>query len=256
MKAAFSQVALFSLVLLSIAAAAGSAAAQSSSSGCDSGHCDSGYGQHHGYRYVAPVHYGYATYGYRYRPYGYDPAFGTAELLRAAAQANVLNASARTQHLHADRLQMENSIEFLATRLERKQINKQTRFGHLHARGEQVRLQKQAEAEHAGPQEPRRAVDPTTGRVAWPLLLRTSYYAKARGPIDQVFHQRSVVGQINPDHFLPMRDWIEAIEREVKANVAYYEMEDYLEAKAFLRSLLDEARVELSPATTSQLVSR
>ncbi|MDV6033641.1 MAG: hypothetical protein F9B45_26820 [Phycisphaera sp. RhM] len=252
MKVAFANVAFCSVVLLSILAAADPAAAQSSSSGCDSGHCHSGHVSHHRVHYVRPVHYGYRHHGY-----GYDPAFGRAELLRAAATANVLNASARTQHLHADRLEMQNSVEFLATRLERKQINNQSRFGHLHARGEQVRQQKQAEERLVSSVPRRRPVDPMTGQVAWPILLRSSYYEKARGPIDLVFDQRSRVGRINPDHFLPMRDWIERIERELKANVAYYEKSDYLEAKAFLRSLIDEARADITHLPSqSQLAAR
>ena len=243
MKVAFVNFTLLALVLLFSAGFGGSAGAQSISIGCDSGRCGSAhstsYGSHHGYHFVAPRYVGYG-----YRPYGYDYRYGTAELLRANATANVLNANARTQHLHADRLAMENSVQYLATRLERKRINNETRFGHLHARGEQVRLEKLAAEESLVDAPPRRVVDPITGQVDWPILLRSTYYEKARGPVDQVFHQRSVAGRINPDHYLPLRDWIERIERELKANVAYYEMEDYLDAKAFLRELIDEARVD------------
>ncbi|QEF96902.1 hypothetical protein Mal15_09320 [Stieleria maiorica] len=254
MKVTLANVAFCSVLLLSVLAGAGSASAQSSSSGCDSGHCYSGPVRHHTVHYVRPV-YGHVQYGHR--GYGYDPAFGRAALIRAAATANVLNASARTQHLHADRLEMENSVAFLATRLERKQINNQSRFGHLHARGEQVRQEKRAAVRLVSSRAPRRPVDPVTGQVAWPILLQSSYYEKARGPVDLVFHQRSVVGRINPDYFLPMRDWIERIEKELKANVAYYEKRDYLEAKAFLRSLIEEARVEITPAhSQSQLAAR
>lgn len=254
MKTGIKRVAFFSIALLSFALPA---AAQSSSSGCDSGGCHTGHYKSHGVRFVSPSHYGYGpVYRVGYRRYGYDPRFGTAEIIRAQAQSNLINAHARTEHLHADRLQMENSVEFLATRLERKRINKETRFGHLHARGQQVREEKRLIAETLAVQTPpQRSVDPATGRVAWPILLRTSYYEKARGPIDLVFHQRTINGSINPDHFLPMRDWIEQIERELKANVAYYEMEDYLEAKAFLRSLLDEARHDLPIDVTTRLAS-
>ena len=257
MKIAFNNVAIFSIALLSIAVAFGSAIAQSSSSGCDTGHCHSVSG--HSFRYVSPQHYGYRVpaYGYGYRPYGYDYRYGAAELTRARATANVLNATARAHHAQTDRVVMENSIQFLATRLERKQINKQNRFGHLHAQGEQVRVAKLASFAATPPPVHRGPVDPATGRVAWPLLLRSTYYAKARGPIDQVFHQRSVTGSVNPDHYLPMRDWIEQIECELKANVAYYEMADYLEAKGFLRSLVDEARVDLVPTSSAtQLAAR
>lgn len=188
-----------------------------------------------------------ARYGYVAHRYPYDYRHGVADIIRSTALANAINAQARTQHLHADRLQMENSVEYLATRLQRKQINRESRFGHLHERGARVAAAKLAAARVAGPQVAQHRVDPVTGRVAWPMLLRSSYFDKARAPIDLVFHQRSESGSINPDHFLPMRDWIERIECELKANVAYYEMQDYLEAKDFLRGLMDEARHDLSP---------
>ena len=250
-KIAFQNLAFLSAALFSMSAVSGSAVAQSSSSGCESGHCPTVVYRNSHYGHRSP------TYGDGFRPYGYDYRYGTAELLRASATANVLNANARNQNAYTARLEMENSVQFLTTRLERKQINKQTRFGHLRARGEQVRHAKLGEDVLVGRPAPRGPVDPATGRVAWPLLLRSTYYAKARGPIDLVFHQRSLAGSINPDYFLPMRDWIERIECELKANVAYYEITDYLEAKDFLRSLVEEARIDLVPSDPqTQLASR
>lgn len=216
--------------------------------------CTSGYHANHhqglGYHVSANLGYRYPAFGYGFR-YPYDPRFGTAELIRAAATANVLNAQARTQNLQADRLQLQNSVEFLHTRLERKRINRESRFGHLHRRGELVRAAKLAAQADAPAEKP--IVDARSGRLNWPLLLRTSHYAKARQPIDTVFHERSLNGSVNPDHFLPMRNWIVLIEDELKANVADYEMRDYLDAKRFLRSLLDEARSDLSQEMDFQL---
>ena len=208
---------------------------------------------HQGIRFHTPFHNGYrfASYGYGYR-YPYDHRFGTAELIRAAAEANVLNAQARTTNLHADRLQLENSVEFLHTRLERKRINRESRFGHLHRRGELVRAEKLAKAAAEPAEKP--IVD-KSGRLNWPLLLRTSHYEKARQPIDTVFHERTLNGRVNPDHFLPMRDWIVRIEDELKANVADYELQDYLDAKRFLRDLLSEARQDLPAAMSFQVAA-
>ena len=221
------------------------AAAQSSTSGCAGESCYHGDGVSLPWNhYHRPV----TVYRYGYRPHAYDYRHGVADVIRSAALANVLNAQARTAHLHADRLQMENSVEALATRLERKRINRESRFGHLHERGARVAAAKLAAAEATPPVAAQRSVDPHTGRVAWPMLLRSSYFEKARAPIDLVFRRRSEEGRFNPDHFLPMRDWIERIECELKANVAYYEMQDYLDAKDFLRSLIDEARRDLTPA--------
>ncbi len=54
-----------------------------------------------------------------------------------------------------------------------------------------------------------------------------------------------MTGAINPDHYLPMLDWIERIEQELIDNAADYELTDYLEARSFLRSLIAEARIDL-----------
>lgn len=226
--------------------------AQSCTSDCGTHASGQSYGVH------GPVAYGthgFPSYRYGYRPYRRDFRHGVADVIRSAALANVLNAQARTEHLQADRLQMENSVQVLATRLERKQINRESRFGHLHERGARLAAAKLVAAEQTPPRARHRCVDPQTGCVAWPMLLRSSYFEKARAPIDSVFRQRSEVGYFNPDHFLPMRDWIERIECELKANVAYYEMKDYLSAKDFLRSLVDEARRDLSPAEIGMSVA-
>ncbi|MEO1526810.1 MAG: hypothetical protein AAFX06_15345 [Planctomycetota bacterium] len=228
---------------------ANSAAAQSCTSGYHNNHA-----QNHGFRFHAPLHVGYRYGGFGYGVrYPYDHRFGTAELIRASAESSVLRAQARTQNLEADRLQMQNSIDFLHTRLERKRINRESRFGHLHRRGEMVRAEKLAKA--AAEPAPKPIVAAETGRVNWPLLLRTSHYAKARQPVDSVFHERSLNGSINPDHYLPMRDWLHQIEDELKANVANYDMQDYLEAKRFLRDLIDEARQDLPVTMDFQLAA-
>ena len=260
MKTAFQRLVVTGVATLALVALSSQLHAQSSSSGCSSGHCHSN--KHFNVyppKYVSPVHYGYGhvRYGYGFRPCGYDYRYGMAELIRAQATANVLHSQARNQNAITARIEMENSLQYLETRLERKRINRESRFGHLHARGEQVRLEKMAKAAAEAQLIEKPIVDPISGEVAWPILLRSSYFAKARRPIDQVFHQRSKTGSINPDHFLPMRDWIEMIERELKANVAYYEMEDYLAAKQFLRDLVCEARVDQEPIESAvQLASK
>lgn len=212
--------------------------AQSSCSGNVHQHRIGHYGYHHRYRSPA--------YGYGFRPVGYDYRYGTAELLRASATANVLNSQARALNAQTVQVEMENSVQFLATRLERKRINHESRFGHLAERKELARMQRINQAVLVASSAPKPVVDPRSGAVEWPLLLRMSHYAKARSPIDSVFHARHLHGSINPDHFLPMRDLIERIQDELKSNIAHYEMEDYLDAQAFLRQLLEEARIDLA----------
>lgn len=198
-------------------------------------------GSYHHYRYSG------IRWGYGYRVPTYDPQFGRAEILRASARANLVNAKARTENAMAFHVEMDNKLEFLVNRLEQKRINNEARFGHLHARGARVRAEKFAAAQAvAVTTRIRRPVDPVTGQVEWPMLLRHSYFEKARGPIDIVFLQRSVNGAFNPDHYLPMQDWICRIKDELNANAEWYERENYLKSRDFLDSLMVEARKDLT----------
>ncbi|KAA5545473.1 hypothetical protein FYK55_07445 [Roseiconus nitratireducens] len=192
--------------------------------------------------------YGYGAYGGYGSAYATQPLYAAATWVRALASANLLNAQAQTeygqariQHAYADREVMENSVQYQLTRMEKKRINRDYRFGHLHERGRLIREAKLA-AHRFDPPVIERPVDPATGQVRWPLLLQTSHFAKARQPIDEVFYQRQVHGQINPDHFLPMRDWIARVKQELRSRMHQYEPEDYVQSRDFLTSLIDEAR--------------
>lgn len=260
MNATFKKIALVAVTVVSSMASGDLLHAQSSCSGPSCASENSSNRHANGHRFFhSGRHYGYRSpaYGYGFRPVGYDYRYGRAELLRASATANVLNSQARAINAQTAKVDMENSVQFLATRLERKRINHESRFGHLAERKELARLERMNEAMLVAEAKQVPPVNPNTGRVEWPMLLRTSHYATARKPIESVFHHRSATGRINPDHFLPMRDLIDRIQEELKANLAHYEMDDYLDAQAFLRTLLDEARIDLDrlPSGT-QLVAR
>ncbi|NNE00219.1 MAG: hypothetical protein HKN47_23105 [Pirellulaceae bacterium] len=227
-------------------------------------------GKHHhrgGYRVQYHGHaspHGHWAYRPNYANYGYN-GHEVADVIRSRGQANLLNAQARTQNEIARSAALDNDVKELATYHERRQINRTTRFGHLHARGEQLRASK-AQAEHeaqlagfriedvAGltPDE----LDPVTGQLAWPLLLQGTHYNRARQPVDIIFATRAQAGQVNPDHYLPLRDWIDRVDYELDCYVHLYPKADYAKAKDFLRRLMIEARLPaLQLSSPTQLAS-
>ncbi|TWU05635.1 hypothetical protein [Stieleria varia] len=192
-----------------------------------------------GYRYASP-YYGYRTTG-----------FELASVIRAQGEFNLLTAQARSENAAAVQLELQNSVDALAARLERRRINTESRFGHLHAAAEERRL-----ASELRKAEQPVAVAPADGSVQWPLILATTHFARARRPVDLVFAQRAHDGAINPDHYQPLCDWIEQIRCELKDHIHEYSMDDYVQAQSFLRNLVDEARQPISPMSQStQLVN-
>ena len=218
-----------------------------------------GSGDYHSGHQVRVVRHGIYTapfWGYNAPRYGYYPwlrpsGYEVAAVVRARGEANLLNANARTQNAVAYKKELENNLQTLATRLERRRVNSEYRFGHLHAQADMRREQAQI-----AKSKPSESIHPMTGEIDWPLILKTSHYAKARQPVDQVFEDRAMTGQINPELYGPMCNWIEKIQAEVKKNASQYEANDRVAAQKFLRHLIVEAGKDApTPNVEVQLAS-
>ncbi len=225
---------------------------------CDSKHAPLRFGVHHGYGRTDDL--GYHTSGY-YRHYGHE----LANVIRSTAQANLLNAHARTQNEVARSARLDNDIKSLTTHFERRRINSTVRFAHLWERGAQAKAQKASTAEIAAlvglPDNAadRLAADelhPQTGRLSWPLLLEMEHFTRARRPVNELFKRRAAEGRINPDHYLSLVDWIEKVKLELNKNVHNYPAQDYVEAKDFLARLVAEARLPATTTGSMQLASK
>ena len=208
--------------------------------------------------------YAHHTYAHPWRGYwgfrrGYphswaDVLHGQADVIRSRGLANLLNAQAWTQAEEARSRDLANDVLELNTYYERRRINTQERFGHLHAlaqsrKAERAEYVKVSLQNGIDPSKPARLtpqeLDPATGQLRWPMLLQTKHFDRARGPVDTLFARRAKFGNIHPDHYIPFRNWIEKVKAELHRNVNSLPKEDYAVAQDFLRRLITEAR---SPA--------
>jgi hypothetical protein len=99
-------------------------------------------------------------------------------------------------------------------------------------------------------------VNQVTGRLHWPLLLQMEHFNRARKPVNEIFASRARAGQVNPDHYLPLCDWIKKVSDELTKHVDDYPEVDYAEAQDFLRRLLVEARLPSAPIATMQFAAK
>ena len=215
-----------------------------------------------GFHHHAPIRYcGDRYLGYRGVGYGIT-AHGLADLLRARAEGNLTNAQAASQSEVARTQRLENDVFALQTRLERKRINKTSRFGHLHARADELAQMNLANAISVDPiVDSKRLrpneVDARNGKLAWPLLLAMSHFDNARKPIDCVFAARAEAGSLHPDDYLPLLDLIDQLMEDLQINAAILPREDLVEAQNFLRRMKSEARLPAPGSSLGvQLVSR
>lgn len=210
-----------------------------------------GHANQHRYQHNHVYSHGYGhNYVARYTHYSAALLHGKADLIRSRGAANLLNAQAATQAEEARTRDLENDVFELNTRLERRRINSETRFGHLRAIAAE-RKTLQTHLVSVGAVGAKRLVltelDPTTGQLQWPLLLQSRHFAKARRPVDGLFAVRAKRGSIHPDDYIPFRNWIERIKGELKNHIDTLPKEDYAVAQDFLRRIIVEVRLPVEP---------
>ena len=202
----------------------------------------------------------YRNFESRYGAHGNYGAYlhGAADVVRSRAYANLRNAEAWTQSEVARKMNMENSVLALQTRLERRRINRESRFGHLFAHGVQRKAQQAAHIHVSLTDEIRRPdnglaeheLNPMSGVLNWPLLMRSSYFDRARKRVDDAFALRNATGTIDPNEYLPLRDWIVRIQAELTKNVKKIPSDDFAQSQDFLRRVLVEIRKDLPNANS------
>ena len=209
-------------------------------------------------------HYHYNWGGFRYGHNGH----AAADIIRSRAQANFVNAKARTENEVTRSARLDNDVKELATHIERRSINASTRFSHLWEQGAKARATKAELTEAAriagveldtAMRLDESQLNRVSGRLSWPLLLQMEHFNRARKPVNQVFKTRALAGKINPDHYLPLIDWVKKIDAELIKNAENYPDEDLASAQDFLRRLTVEARLAVpnnSLTAASQLASR
>ncbi|MCG8648979.1 MAG: hypothetical protein MI861_04055 [Pirellulales bacterium] len=189
-------------------------------------------------------------------------ARGVAEVVVSSARAELLAAQARTENAKAHALQLEGRLTAINTYFKGRRLNQEARFGHLrrpvpmsststdapipvqlsppelHDASTDLFADMRKQTDRLEPSE----LDLISGEIQWPLLLQTRHFERARQPVDHVFAQRAVKGRINPDHYVPLRRWLKAIQAELQEHVQHVPREDFVEASRFLRRLGNEAR--------------
>lgn len=251
------------LVLLSVIAFASPAAAQKK-------HCRTGNGSAGKFHAVYPTvghhgsygrHHGWGVGG-SYAFYNHYPnrVHAFADLTRSRGYANLRNAQALTELEVARRARLENDVQELVTHYERRDINREARFGDVYRRAAERKVDN-AVAAAMTPEPTERTLtawtpdqlpatggllpgemDQRTGRIHWPNALSTTHYSKARQPIDQLFKDRADEGLIATRHLSTVEKWLQKVIDEVdtRDDLSHREIAETVE---FLQRLINESRL-------------
>lgn len=197
----------------------------------------------------------YAPYRLGYHASTLQEGFarGFADVVRSRGQFNLSTAEAKVAIAEARRREIENLEKWADAYYEtRKRIRDyRASLRRPKASAEDLaRYARRAAPDRLSPSE----LDTITGDLAWPGLLQHTAFNEHRATLEELFEQRAVEGELNGDAHLSLLAAIDAMGSELKDRVREVPLQQYADAKRFLKSLDYEA--QLSMGGQSKLAGR
>jgi hypothetical protein len=167
---------------------------------------------------------------------------GFADVVRSAGQYNLLTSEAAINYEEARSKHLDNRLKATETYFEMRRINKSYRDSQRKARPSNEQLQRIAamgRPDRLAPTE----LDPVSGTINWPLILRDEAYRSLTAKLQDQFAQRAErSGVIGHEAYQAIQQTVDEGLALLRSNAESYRPNDYLQAKKFLESLATEAR--------------
>jgi hypothetical protein len=196
-------------------------------------------------------------YGYEY-PYvattaAESYARGVAEIVKDQGIYNKLTAEAIHEFTQAQTVAMENARKWVQYYFDMKQINLEQRAllrGPKPSYSFLIRSAQEAAPRRLSPYE----LDPSTGQINWPLLLRSDIFAGYRAALERLFAYRATgpQGVESYNTFFGIEQGAGSLMDALQSRVTILPPQEYVAAKRFVQSLAWEAAQPTIPATKAQ----
>lgn len=166
---------------------------------------------------------------------------GVGALVRSAGEANLLGSEAAKNYEQARSMAIDNRLKAVASYYELRDLNKEWRFGDEGVTEEQLFRINQA---RLPPRLTPVQLDPVTGQINWPVMLRLERFASERGLVEEAFATRATYGGFaSHDQYLKLRSMLERMMSLLSDYVDEAPPSDYAAARVFLSSLEHEAQM-------------
>lgn len=197
-------------------------------------------------QYGRPYYGGYGG-GYGYGGYGAttaagSAAYGMSQVIQASGEAQLNNSQAAKNYQEARSMEYDNRIKGTQTYFEMRKMNQ----AYTDAERPKPMTTEQAfrvAREGAPKRLTASQIDPLTGAIAWPALLKAEGFGAERKKLDALYAEReSKAGSIGGNQYEQIQEATDAMLAMLKANISTYSPDDYIKSKKFLESLAYEAR--------------
>jgi len=166
---------------------------------------------------------------------------GLASVIGATGYANLMDSQAAINLTQARSQDIKNRVDWTNSYIEMRQAHKAYVASNI------TRLSTDELNKIARDQAPRRLdvtqLDPITGRINWPIILRDPRYAAPIDDLENLFKTRATTsGFIGAEGYLGMDRACNQLLDLLKANIDEYNSRDYIGASRFIESLRFDAR--------------
>jgi hypothetical protein len=189
---------------------------------------------------------GYYVPGYGYGGYGYShssteaegTARGLADIVRSAGAANLMNSEAAKTLEEARKKYIENRLQATETYFAMRRVNEEARDAKRRplSMEQYVRLARQQAPERLSVSQ----LDPFSGTIGWPTVLRDEKFKADREAIEQLFRERARGIAFN---YAEIEKACDALLDRLGPEANTLDANNFIRAKKFVESLKHEVRL-------------
>jgi len=180
---------------------------------------------------------------------GESYARGVADVVRSQGQYNLQTSEAAINWTQARSQQIDNDLQQTQVFFEKRNINKQQRFGDYPERAARNAQKQMIQYGQAG--RPKRLtsreIDPLTGRINWPIFLQGPEYDQPRQTItalmQQRAHQEGAIGLEGYESIMGAADQMYTI---LRGKIKEMNSTDYINTKNFIDRLVYDVKNPVS----------
>jgi hypothetical protein len=161
---------------------------------------------------------------------------GMADMMQAAGSRNLMNAQALGFVEDARKKNIDNRMYGTEAYFQMRKTNKEARDaekGPPATKADLERYARQRAPQRLSPSE----LDPLTGAIAWPAVLRDEEYNADRAKIEAMYQQRASAGFLTGAQRGEAQQTMGSLTSSLKKNLRNYVPQDYVQAKKFIEGL-------------------
>jgi len=165
--------------------------------------------------------------------------YGMASMIAASGYANLMNSQATQNYMAARSMDFNNRVQWTNSYYQMRQAHRAYVADH-------TRLSMDEITKIANDRAPKRLdatqFDPTTGKIAWPVILQDARYADVCDEIEQLYKSRVTASSvIGAENYQAINKGCENLMNLLRSNIDEYRPNDFEQARHFIDSLRYEA---------------